>query len=232
MQKTAVIHQPDFIPYLGFFHRLLSADVYIVLDHVQFSKGGSDCWTHRDKIKTQNGTKWLTLPIKKCPTQTPINAILLSNKSDWRSQHLKVLEDNYKKAPFFNDFFPVMEKLYSFKCENMATFTMNSIQILLQSFRIDVEILRSSSLRPTGNSNKMLADLLNKVAAKQYISGIGARDYLNPSLFTEKNINVVWQNFKHPIYNQIHGKFVPYLSSIDLFFNEGYTQARKILHTI
>lgn len=232
MQKTAVIHQPDFIPYLGFFHRLLHADLLIVLDHVQFTKGGSECWTHRDKIKTPNGAKWLTLPVEKCPTQTPINEILLSDKDDWRTQHLNIIKENYKRSPFFNKFFPTMEKLYAFKCKKMADFNMNSIQILLHLFNIDIEILKSSTVTPTGKSNEMLADLLQKVGAKQYISGIGALDYFDPAPFLKKGITVTWQKFEHPVYQQLHGKFVPYLSSIDLFFNKGYVQAKKTLHTI
>ena len=93
-KKTVVIHQPDFVSYLGFFQRLLHADLYIVLDHVQFVNGSSRAWMHRDKIKTAQGEKWLTVSVKKAPRDTAINQIELSTDKDWRQDKLRLVEQN------------------------------------------------------------------------------------------------------------------------------------------
>ena len=87
--KTVVIHQPDFMPYAGFFHRFLNADLYIALDHVQFVKGTSRAWTHRDKIKTTKGDQWLTVSTKSAPLNTPINQIQLSDDINWKENNLQ-----------------------------------------------------------------------------------------------------------------------------------------------
>ena len=97
MSKTVVIHQPDFMPYLGFFHRFLLADLYIALDHIQFVHS-SRGWTHRDKIKTAFGERWLALSVKKAPRDTPINKIELTTTTDWVGNNLNLLRENYRKA--------------------------------------------------------------------------------------------------------------------------------------
>jgi hypothetical protein len=229
MTKKAVIHQPDFLPYIGFFHRLLDADVWIALDHVQFTRGGSDCWIHRDKIKTPNGKKWVVLGIKKCPLKTPINEVRLLETSDWKIRNLNQIKENYRKAPFFNEFYPYIKKIYDCSDEKMSNFNIRTIQILLELFEIDIEIVCSSKFNLQSKRNEMLVDILNKIGAKVYISGTGAKNYFKPTLFEEAGIEVIWHKFEHPVYPQMYGKFVNYLSSIDLLFNVGIEKSRQIL---
>ncbi len=229
MKKTVVIHQPDFLPYLGFFHRLLYAEVFVVLDHVQFTRGGSDCWIHRDKIKTANGVKWLTIQVKKCEIQTPINEVILSDTTDWKTNNLNKIQEAYRKTPFFEEIFPHIENLYSHSCIKMSDFNVQSIKMLFELFDIKIDMVFSSSLNPTGKKSEMLMDLLKKVDATRYLSGIGAKDYLDYTPFYDSNIEISWQEFKHPVYQQVHGEFIPYLSSIDLLFNCGMKKSREIL---
>ena len=232
ISKTVVIHQPDFLPHLAFFHRLLHADLWIALDHVQFTKGGSDCWTYRDKIKTPDRGKWLVLTVNKCPLHTAINEVTLSRTIDWKTRNLNQIKENYRKAQFFKTVFPYVEALYGCPYEKMVDFNMQSIRMLLELFDIEIEVCFSSSLNPKAKSNEMLVDLLRKVDARMYLSGIGAKDYFDRAPFEEARIEVVWQEFKHPAYPQISGEFVPYLSSIDLFFNCGIEKAREILKSL
>ncbi|MCF6184904.1 MAG: WbqC family protein [Bacteroidales bacterium] len=96
MKKTVVIHQPDFMPYLGFFHRLLNADLFVILDDVQFLRRG---WHHRDKLKTSQGDSWFTLGLVKSFQDTKINSILL-NDENWKEKHLNLFKQNYKKAKY------------------------------------------------------------------------------------------------------------------------------------
>lgn len=228
MKKTVVIHQPDFVPYLGFFHRFLIADQFIVLDHVQFVNS-SRGWTHRDKIKTPAGEKWLSLSVTKAPRDTPINQIELSSSVDWITNNLNLIKQNYRAAPFFDEIFPSIVAFYDNPPRLMADFNLRSIELLMDMLDLRLPWIRSSDLQPVGSSNELLIDLLGKVGATHYLSGSGARDYMQPEKFAQAGIEVVWQQFSHPTYPQQFGTFIPYLSSLDMLFNCGITASRKIL---
>lgn len=230
-KKTVVIHQPDFVPYIGFFHRFLQADLFIALDHVQFVNGSSRAWTHRDKIKTAQGEKWLTVSAKKAPRDTAINQIELSNGTDWRQDNLRLLEQNYRSAPFFDALMPEIERLYAAPNHSLRDFNIASIEMLMDMLDVRLPWVYSSSLNPEGAKNELLVDLLKKVSATHYLSGVGARDYFEAKPFADAGIEVVWQDFVHPVYSQQFGDFLPYLSSLDLLFNHGIEDSRKILRS-
>jgi len=231
MKKIVVIHQPDFLSYIGFFHRLLYADLYIILDDVQFVKSNNS-WTHRDKIKTKNTEQWLTLSVQKAQRNTHINKILLSNDIHWKVKNLNLIKENYKKSEFFEEIFPYIEKLYSNTDNKLCSFNIKSILLLLELFDIKIKMEYSSSLKTFNAKSEKIVEILTKVNATHYLSGIGAKNYHNNQPFDDANIEVLWQNFEHPIYNQINGEFIPYLSSIDLFFNCGIKKSREILRSI
>lgn len=231
MRRVAVIHQPDFLPYLGFFHRLLHADVFVILDHVQFVSS-SRGWTHRDKIKTPRGAQWVTIAVEKGPRDTPINEMRLSKEVDWRQGNMNLLAENYRQAPFYREVIPHIESLYASKDERLVDFCLRSIGLLMELFGIQIETALSSSLSAAGSKNELLVDILKKMGATTYLSGVGARAYLNPDLFAKSGIEVLWQQFQHPIYPQLHGEFMPNLSSIDLLFNCGVEESRRILRSI
>lgn len=229
MSKTVVIHQPDFMPYLGFFQRFLDADLYIVLDHVQFVNGTSRSWTHRDKIKTAGGEKWLTLSVKKTARETAINEVELSDNVDWIEGNLNLLAQNYRKAPYYAQVMPAVEALYRSPGCSLADFNLRSIEMLMDLLDVRVPLVLSSSLEPKGQKNELLIDLLGKVGATHYLSGNGARDYMAPEMFQAAGIEVRWQEFTHPVYPQQFGEFVPYLSALDALFNCGVQGARELL---
>ncbi len=227
MSKTVVIHQPDFLPYLGFFHRFLLANEWIILDHVQFLRN-SKSWHHRDKIKCAQGEKWLTIAIQKCHQMTPINEVLLSD-TQWRADHLNLITANYRNAPFYMEIMPHIYRLYECRGERLVDFNLASIDMIKQLFDVSIPAVPASSLHPEGKANELLVDLLKKVEADTYLSGAGARAYYDPLPFDNAGINVMWQDFTHPVYPQLHGDFIPYLSSIDLLFNCGISESRHIL---
>ena len=227
-KKVVVIHQPDFVPYLGFFHRFLHADFYIALDHVQFVYGSS-AWTHRDKIKTAQGEKWLTISVKKAPRDTAINQVELSSDTDWQQDNLRMLERNYRKAPYYAELMPEIERLYAQPFAALRDFNMASIEMLMDMLDVRIPWVWSSSLNPVGTKNELLVDLLQKVSATHYLSGVGARDYFDPLPFARAGIEVIWQDFTHPVYTQQLGGFVPYLSALDVLFNHGIRASREIL---
>ena len=226
--KIVVIHQPDFMPYLGFFDRLLKADIYVIFDNVQYVKS-SRGWTSRDKIKTPKGEKWLTVSTQKAPQDTPINRILLSEESSWREDNMNLLRANYRNSPFFHEIMPSIQKLYQFPGTRMMDFNLASIQMLMQLFDINIDMVMASNLEPQGKSNTLIIDILKKLGCSRYLSGVGARDYFVPELYEQAGIEVIWQDFKHPVYPQQYDGFIPFLSSIDLLFNCGVKHSRQIL---
>jgi hypothetical protein len=229
MSRTAVIHQPDFIPHLAFFDRLLYADVFVLLDSAQYVNSTSRSWTHRDKIKTAKGDQWMSLSVKSAPRGTPICDIDLSEKVNWRRSHLNLLRENYRDSPHFSDIFPELQQLYANPATKLADFNRASIELLMRLFDIRVEVVAATNLAPQGKGNEMLVDILKKIGAERYLSGIGAKAYFRPEPFATAGIEVLWQDFKHPVYPQLHGDFIPYLSSIDLLLNCGVNRSRNIL---
>lgn len=227
MKKTVVIHQPDFIPYLGFFHRLLRTDVFVILDDVQFLRRG---WHHRDKIKTPMGEQWLSIGVVKTVQTTNINQIMLSN-TNWRQEHLNILTQNYKRAEYFNEVFPIIKGIYEQSYLSLFEFNFNFLKVLFTLFDINVKIEFSSTFDIHTTSNQRIVDILNAVQATHYLSGIGARNYYDPKPYEQAGINVIWQAFEHPIYPQLYGNFIPYLSCIDILFNCGIIKSREILRS-
>jgi len=230
--KTVVIHQPDFLPYIGFFHRLIHADLFVVLDNVQFVDGTSRSWHNRDKIKTRQGEKWITVGTAKNHSSALINEMMLSEVNNFRKNHLNQFKENYRSACFYSEIMPYMEQLYSFLCESMVEFNMMSIRTLMDLFNINIECLYASEIKAEGKGNEIVVDILKKVNAAVYLSGVGAKDYYEPTLYDEAGIKVVFQEFVHPVYPQLYGEFIPFLSSIDLLFNCGIEKSREILRSI
>jgi hypothetical protein len=217
--KRICIHQPDFVPYLGFFDRLIDSDVYVVYDDVQFHKTR---WHHRDKIKTPRGPAWLTLPVQKPEFGQFIAQIRLAPDRDrWVSSHLALLSENYRKAPYFADTIGGIEHLYRTAPGDLSGFNMAFIRHMLDVFDLSVEIVTSSSLACDGTRNGRLVEIVKAVGGTHYLSGTGALDYLEPGVFEDAGIRLEMQDFRHPVYPQQFEAFEPYLSCLDLLFNCG-----------
>lgn len=231
MNKTVVIHQPDFVPYLGFFDRFLHADLYIALDHVQFVHS-SRGWTHRDKIKTMYGEKWISLSVKKSPRDTQINKIELASPMDWVNRNLSLLHENYKNAEFYNDIMKEVEVIYKNPSGLMVDFNLKFIDLISKMLSVELPRVLSSTLSPCGAKTSMLIDLLKKVGATKYLSGTGALAYLDELAFHEAGIELEFQKFEHPIYPQLYSGFHSNLSSLDLLFNCGVERSRNILRNL
>jgi len=229
MSRTVVIHQPDFLPHLAFFERLIHADLFVILDDAQFVRGTARAWQNRDRIKTPQGVRWLTVSVGRCPLGTPINRVRLSSAVPWRRRHLVQLEESYREAAFFAETFEALRNLYASTSERLLTFNLHSIRLFLDLLGIEVEEVLASSLEASGRKSERLVSILRAVGADRYLSGIGAAAYHDPVPFEEAGIEVVWQDFQHPVYPQLHGPFVPGLSAIDAVFNCGGVAARRLL---
>lgn len=218
--KRVCIHQPDFAPYLGFFHRLLFSDIFIYLDDAQFLRKGSG-WHNRDKIKTPYGERWLTLSVQKGHMHQQINEVFLSKHGNWRERNLNLLIENYRRSPYFTEYYDRIEAIYQSGLRKMVDLNVTFLRFFYEVFDLRVSEVYSSDFSVPGHSNQKLINLIKAVGGTHYLSGVGAKAYLDEQMFAAEGIIVEWQQFEHPVYPQLHGAFIPYLSCIDVLFNCG-----------
>jgi len=226
-KKTVVIHQPDFIPYIGFFHRLLSADEFIILDHVRISKRG---WVHRDKIKTANGEQWITVPVKKIDQQP----VIVEAEIDYNGRYdkiLRIIQSCYGSAAFYGEIYPALDEIMSRRPRLLIDLNLDLLMKMMAWLDITVPITRSSILGIQTAKLQMNVDLVEAVNGNAYIAGLGSKSYHDDAPFKEADIVIAWHEFNHPVYPQLYDGFIPYLSSIDMLFNCGIEKSRTILRS-
>jgi hypothetical protein len=212
----ACLHQPQFIPYLGFFNKVAQCDVYVVLDDVKAVDGD---FTNRNRLKSPQGAYWIFIPVKK--KDTLIKEMEISYKTPWVSKHLKSLTQ-YGRALFFNSYYSDIEKIYKKKqLEFVMDIDMEFLKWLFDVLEINIKMVYSSNLNVKSTKTQRLVDICKAIGADVYLSGIGGKNYLDLTLFEKEGIKVEFQNFKHPLYPQRFGGFIENLSIIDLLFNCG-----------
>lgn len=210
---VVTIHQPDFLPWLGFFDRWQKSDTYIVLDDVQFLRRG---WHHRDKIKTKNGVQWLTVPVlKKSRYHQTIKEVKINNEENWRYKHLKTIQASYGKTPNFDLVYSKLSEIYNRNHDLLISFNMDLLKFCSEMFGIKTPVVFASALNVKSTGSQRLIDLVKSVEGREYLTGSGSRDYLDEALFKEAGINVCWQKFEHPVYKQLYGGFEKMLSALD-----------------
>jgi hypothetical protein len=215
------VHQPEYLPWLGFFHKAQQADLLVLLDTVQYRK---DYYQNRNRIRTRQGWTWLTVPVCKQPHATLIRDVRIHNgDKKWKRKLWSLVSENYRRAPYFETYAPALHALHEQTWELLAPFNIPLIRLLLSLLGVDVKIVVSSGLDlpPVAGGTAVNLSICEALGASEYISGISGRDYLDEQAFREKNIRVLYQEFYHPIYRQLYEPFVPCLSVIDLLFNHG-----------
>ena len=211
--------QPNYLPWLGFFHKVSLSDKFIFVDTVQYEKKGV---TNRNKIKTANGEQWLTVPVlTKGKFEQKVNEIEINNAEQWPKKHWKSIELNYRKAPYFSQYSQFFEEVYQKKWGKLSELNETIIRHIFNVLGIKVEIFKASDINPVGEKTMLLIDICRKVGADTYLSGRGAMKYVDEGLFRQNGLNHMFQDFQHPVYKQLHSEFIPNISIIDLLFNHG-----------
>jgi hypothetical protein len=225
-KKIVSIHQPNYLPWLGFFKKISSSDVFVILDDVQYTKRD---WRNRNKIRTSQGSQWLTVPVI-ADSKTHLNEVKIDYSENWNSIHKKAIFYNYSKSKYFKEFFGFFEKIYSKKINYLLELDMEIIYYLIKCLNINTEIIFSSELKITQMKSDRNLEICKKLNADIYIAGAHAHEtnYLKLEDFKNNNITVDFQNFQHPAYQQCYEPFIPNMSTIDLIFNMG-KQSSKIL---
>lgn len=214
------ILQPGYLPWLGFFEQMYRSDVFVIYDDVQYDKEG---WRNRNRIKTANGIQWLTIPVSIKFEQHPlIYEVKIDNTTNWRKKHLFSISQNYSKARFFRKYIPIFEEAYSKEWEYLIDINMNFTLKLAERLGMEnKKVVRSSTLNIEGDRIGRLVKICKLFNADIFYEGISGKNYLDEKYFTEQGVRIEYQNYKHPVYQQLYGDFIPHLSVVDLLFNCG-----------
>ena len=214
------IHQPQFLPYLGFFHKVARCDLLVYLDDVQFLERGHQ---HRNLIKMQTGTQWLTVPVVQNRGQK-IDDVVIDRTSNWRRKHWAALQTNYGPAPFFKELSGGLRELLAEGTQQrLVDLDLDLLRWAMGCLGISVPARLSSVLAVPGERTERLVNICKAVGAEVYLSGAGGRQYMELELFERAGIEVRFQEFAAAEYPQLHPKhgFIPNLSVVDALFNCG-----------
>lgn len=229
--KSFAVHQPNYLPWLGYFYKMAKCDTFVYLDTVQYPRGQS--FASRNRIKTPNGIVYLTIPISiphGKQGKASYREVRFANES-WKDRHLKTLKMSYNKSPFFAEIFSLFETQINAH-KTLVDLNIGLIEVFARYLQIDTKRVKlSDTLGNYGQKTEMIIDISKVVGGKVYISGQGGgRDYTDEKLLNKHDIQLIYSDFHHPVYPQLWGEFQAGLSILDLLFNCG-PQSSKILLT-
>lgn len=220
------IHQPNFLPWLGYFDRMLEADLFVLLDHVQFERRN---YQNRALIRLEDEERWLTVPVVQLSQKERIIEKRVDNPADvsgtrwWGPNHFNTLRYAYRKAPFFDLYAPALQRILTSRWDKLVDLNIALLEVAREALAIDTPLVRSSTLDVSGQRSGLLLDVCRKVGANAFLGGMGgSRTYLEMEEFDTAGMGVVWQEFAHPVYPQCgSAPFIKGLSVVDLLFNCG-----------
>jgi hypothetical protein len=213
--------------YLGLYHKIALADEYIYMDTVKYTKQD---FINRNKIKTPQGYLWLTIPVLTNGSDNiMINEIKIDNNQKWKEKHWKSIKNFYQKAPYFNLYAEFFEYLYSRKWEYLSDFNYYLLNYVLWKLKINTKVYKMSEYNFQGKKSDLVLDMCKQIKADLYIFGKMGVDYADVNSFKDNNIEIYFQDYNHPKYNQQYGEFESYMSVIDLLFNEGNNSLNIIM---
>lgn len=229
--KVISIMQPTYFPWIGYFHLINSSDIFILYNDTQLSRRS---WQLRNRIKTSNGELFLSIPIKKSDSRDNLlikNAEINYDYNDWKKKHLLSIEHSYKKSPFFEKIFPRVELFFDKSPKYLTQLTIPIIVSIVELLEIKTKIILSSDIDYEGRKEDAIISICESFNVKKYLSVRGSKDYIQPnqSKFQDKGIEIIWQDFTHPVYKQLHGNFIPFMGIIDALFNIGVDATKKLI---
>ena len=220
------IMQPTYLPWLGYFDLMASSDLFVFLDHVQFEK---ESWHNRNRIKSPQGWIWLTVPVlKRGRLQQSIAEVEIVAESRWPQKHLNALRHNYAPAPYRDTYLPAFEAAYAVGWRRLCDLNIALCLYLAECLGVRTTCLRSSELAAQGHKTDLVVEICLRVGAREYLSPAGAKCYLDPETFRSRGLRLLYQDYHHPCYPQLHGPFVSHLSALDALFNCGPEAAALI----
>ncbi|OGK00604.1 MAG: hypothetical protein A2519_21710, partial [Candidatus Raymondbacteria bacterium RIFOXYD12_FULL_49_13] len=215
------IHQPQYLAYVGYFHKMALCDAFVLLNDAQYHKNE---WQNRNRIKTAQGEQFLTVPVNYSFPQL-LSEVTVDSRQKWAKKHLAALEMNYSRAPFFKQFFPEIATILSREYHSLSDLNATLIKAIATILGLRCSIVLASDLKIKGHSTQRLIAICKALSADTYLSGPGGKQYLDENAFPTAGISLQYQEFTCPQYPQVAFKeqktFIPNLSIIDLLFNCG-----------
>jgi hypothetical protein len=221
---TISTHQPNYIPWLGYFYKIAESDIFVFLDDVQYSNHGMHNYHY---IKTPQGQFRLKIPVIGSQGDL-IYTILTRDELDWRDKHLKILAANYKRAKFFEEVFSDFSGLINSQYPNLATQNITIIKFFCGKFGIKTRFVEASTLKVTSIREERIIDICKILDGDVYYSGTGAIGYQKEEDFTQKGITLKYSEFQPFEYPQLWGVFQSNVSIIDYLMNCGYDWDRVL----
>ena len=212
------VHQPQYLPWIGYFDKMRRADVFCYLNDVQYKKNE---WQNRNRIKTAQDWQWLTVPVRyRFPEK--INEVRINNTTQWSKKHLQAIKTNYSRAPYFKEYISIFEDTFSRDWELISGLNINLIECLKDALQMkEKKTIISSELTLREDPTDRLIDICKELGADTYLAGQGGANYMDTIRFEKNGLNVIIQEFKHPVYPQLFGDFQSHMSIVDLLFNCG-----------
>lgn len=213
------IHQPHYLPWLRYLAKMARADVFVLLDDVQYTKNG---WQNRNRIKTANGWAYLTVPVHGHPTDRIVDVRVADDR--WRARHWRSLQAAYGRAPYFRRHAAFFEEFYAQDWTWLVDVNLTSLEYLRSALGLRTPLVRASTLGVPGQGTERLVRICHSLGATVYLSGAyAAGNHLDPSAFEPSGVGLAVLEWECPTYPQGHPKagFVPDLSGVDLLFNLG-----------
>lgn len=216
--RSIVVSQPMFLPWIGLFQQIKLADLFIHYDDVQLPQGRSFC--SRVQVKTENGWRWLTVPINHNGKQL-IKDVQIDGSKNWKVSHLRILKECYRHAPHWKVASKLIDAIYAFDGDSLSEFCISGIEKTAALLGLESQFTRSSTYSLASSGSNKLLDLMLAEDGRKYITGHGAKHYLDHELFESNAIDVEYIDYIHRKYPQLNGSFTPYVSTIDLIANVG-----------
>jgi len=211
--------QPTYIPWLGYFDLICRSECFVFLNDVQFEKKS---WQQRNRIKTSNGELLLSVPVlTKGKLSQKIYETQIDNNQQWAKSHLKSIEFSYKKTPYFNLYFDLIKEIYSKNYDKLEDLTIGIITLLAHELGLRVPFLKASEMELLNHKEGRILGICKNTNSSILYDAKGAEGVIDSNYLLKEGVNVIFQEYHHPRYSQLHGDFLPNMSIIDLLFNEG-----------
>ena len=230
--KIVAIHQPNFLPWLGYFDKLARADVFVVLDDVQFPRTSKGTWMNRVKLLVGGQPRWVTVPIVRSDgALREVREVRIDDSQPWRDKALRTIEHNYRRAPHFDEVFPLVEELVATPTDSLADYNETNVRRIAEELGLDTsKLVRSSTIPTSGHGTDLMIELTKAVDGTTYLSGnYAAGAYQEEEKFPQAGIELRYQDFRHPTYPQPVDPPVQGLSIVDALMNCGVAGTSELV---
>lgn len=213
-------HQPNFLPWIGFFYKALLADLVVLLDDVQFARGFT--WVNRNRLKCDQGELWLTVPVKKKGRGLQkISDVEVVDEGNWPRRFFQGISQNYAHAPYFAEHSAFLKDLMQMRWRKLVDLNVAAIYYLAGSLGIGNKVVLQSSLQIQSQGSELLVKITKETGADVYLTPLVSKKYVDEILFAQQGITIQFFKFIPPVYPQLWGEFIYNLSALDLLLNCG-----------